>query len=101
MLTDWGNRYTLTLLGRQKYVNGSTQKSLCQQHMKSAVTPLVMTPFVFFREVPVTVATFCWARSRCRVPRAVKTITPVTRQGKRYVGTTQTRPTPTTRCLRN
>ena len=49
ILKDWGKRYALALLGRQKQVNGSTQKVPLSKNMKFAVTPLVLTPFVPFR----------------------------------------------------
>ena len=47
-LTDWEKRYAMSLLGRQKQVQGSTQK-VPLKNMKFAVTPLVLTPFVPFR----------------------------------------------------
>ena len=48
-LTNWGKRYALALLGRQKQVNWSTQKVPLSKNMKFVVTPLVLTPFVHFR----------------------------------------------------
>ena len=46
-----GKRYAVALLGRYKYVNGSTQQVPLSKNMKFAVTPLVLTPFVTFREM--------------------------------------------------
>ena len=44
-----GKRCALALLGRQKQVNGSTQKVPLSKNIKLAVTPLVLSPFVPFR----------------------------------------------------
>ena len=49
ILIDCGERYALALLGREKEVNGNTQKVHLSKSMKFAVAPLVLTPFVPFR----------------------------------------------------